>query len=87
MADLNQLERVVWSVAGGWASDDDVALCTPTTSASLRAIDRLIAETEDDLASVRSLSGDERDQVVADFTETLESLRSTAARLRPPALR
>ena len=57
--------------------------CTPTTWCA-SAIDRLIAETEDDLASVRSLSGDERDQVIADFAETLESLHSTAARLRPP---
>ena len=87
MADLNQLERVVWSVAGGWASDDDVALLHADHVVSLRAIDRLIAETEDDLASVRSLSGDERDQVIADFAETLESLHSTAARLRPPAPR
>ena len=85
MADLNQLERVVWSVAGGWASDDDVALLHADHVVSLRAIDRLIIETEDDLASVRSLSGDERDQVVADLAETLDSLRSTAARLRPPA--
>ena len=33
---------------------------------------------------MRSLAGDERDQVVADLTETLDSLRATAARLRPP---
>jgi len=44
----------------------------------------LIRETDDDLASVRSLSGAERDQVVADLTETLQSLRDVAARVRRP---
>jgi hypothetical protein len=33
---------------------------------------------------VRSLTGSERDQVVADLTETVQSLRNVAARLRPP---
>lgn len=84
MLDLNQLEHVVWSVAGGWASDDDVALFNANKAASLRTIDRLIAEATDDLASVRSLPGEERDQVVADFNDTLESLHLAAARLRPP---
>ena len=51
---------------------------------SLAVVDALIRETEDDLGSVRSLTGDERDQVVADLTETLQSLRDVAARLRRP---
>ena len=40
MPDLKQLERVVWSIAGGWASDDDVALLHADHVVSLRAIDR-----------------------------------------------
>ena len=47
-------------------------------------LDRLILDAEADLASVRNLTGDERDQVVADFTDTLDGLRSTEAKLRPP---
>ncbi|WP_162941942.1 DEAD/DEAH box helicase [Desertimonas flava] len=84
MLDLNQLEDVVWSVADGRATDDEIALLHADKAASLRTIDRLIAEAEEDLEAVRSLPGEERDQVVADFNEMLESLHSTAARLRPP---
>ena len=47
-------------------------------------LDRLIIDVEDDLASARSLVGDERDQVVADLAETLDGLRGTVARLRRP---
>ncbi|MEO7369211.1 MAG: DEAD/DEAH box helicase, partial [Ilumatobacteraceae bacterium] len=47
-------------------------------------LDRMIIEAEDDLESVRNLTGEEREQVVADFTDTLHGLRATAARLRPP---
>ena len=47
-------------------------------------LDRLVIDAEDDLESVRNIRGEERDQVVADFTDTLQGLRSTAALLRPP---
>ena len=84
MLDVRQLEPVVWSIADGRGSDDDLALFHADEQASLRVLDRLIDEAEADLASVRSLPGDERDQVVADFTETLHGLQAAAARLRPP---
>ena len=84
MLDLNQLEHVVWSVADGRATDEDVTLFNADKAASLRIIDRLIAEAEEDLDSVRALPGEERDQIVADLNESLESLHATAARLRPP---
>ena len=45
-------------------------------------LDRLLGEAQDALASVRDLTGDERAQVVADFTDTVQSLRMTA---RPAA--
>jgi hypothetical protein len=83
MLDVRQLERGIWSIADGRGSDDDLALLLADERASLAVLDRLILETEDDLASVRNLPGEERDQVVADLSETLESLLATAARFRP----
>ena len=85
MVENGQLEGVIWSIADGRASDDDLAMLRDDPARSLAVLDRLIIEAEDDLASVRNLDGDERDQVVADFVETIRSLRQTAAILRPPA--
>src|SRR5829696_143231 len=82
MAELELLEPSVWSIASGRGSEDDVARLHADENASRRLLDRLILEAESDLASVRSLPDDVRDQVVADFTETLAALRATASRLR-----
>ena len=84
MAEVRQLEAAIWSIADGRGSADDLALFEADEQRSLALLDGLIIGAEDDLASVRHLTGDERDQVVADFTDTLDSLRATAARLRPP---
>ncbi|MGH9134703.1 MAG: SNF2-related protein [Ilumatobacteraceae bacterium] len=84
MLDSRQLETVIWSIADGRGSDADLERLRADEPASLAVLDRLIIEAEDDLASVRGLPGDERDQVVADFTDTLDSLLATAAILRPP---
>ncbi len=83
--DSQQLEAAIWSISEGRGSDDELELLRADQRVSLSLLDRLIIEAEEDLASVRNLTGDERDQVVADFTDTLQGLRSTAARLRPPA--
>ena len=83
MLDVRQLEAGIWSIADGRASDEDFALFHADERASLAILDRLILEAEDDLEAVRKLPGEERDQVVADLTETLESLIATAARFRP----
>jgi superfamily II DNA or RNA helicase len=79
-----QLESVIWSIADGRGSDDDMARLLADESLSVWTIDRMIFDFEERLQSVRSLRGDERDQVIADFTETLDSLHATRARLRPP---
>jgi hypothetical protein len=79
-----QLEAAIWSISEGRGSDDELALLRADERMSLSLLDRLIMDAEADLASVRNLTGEERDQVVADFTDTLDGLRSTAARLRPP---
>jgi superfamily II DNA or RNA helicase len=84
MSDLRQLERAIWRISDGRGSADDLSLFEADEDASLAILDRLIIAAEDDLDSVRNLSGDERDQVVNDFIETLAGLRSAAARLRPP---
>ena len=83
MVEVRQLETAIWSIADGRASADDLALFETDEGRTLAVLDRLIGDAEDDLASVRGIHGDERDQVVADFTDTLKSLHRTAARLRP----
>ncbi len=86
MVDAQQLEAAIWSIADGLGSDDDLGIIDADAGASLAVLDRLIIETEDHLAGVRGLPGDERDQVVADFMQTLTSLRVTAARFRPASV-
>ena len=85
MVEVRQLETAIWSIADGRASADDLALFEADETVSLAVLDRLIGDAEDDLASVRGIKGDERDQVVADFADTLKNLHRTAARLRPLA--
>lgn len=84
MVDVRQLEAAIWSIADGRARADDLALFESDEQASVSMLDRLIIGAEDDLDSVSGLHGDERDQVVADFADTLDSLRAARARLRPP---
>ena len=83
MIDSPELEAAIWSIADGRGSADDLARFQADERASLVVLDRLIIDVEGDLASARSLVGDERDRVVADLAETLDSLRVTVARLRP----
>ncbi|MEA3185275.1 MAG: hypothetical protein QOJ74_1752, partial [Ilumatobacteraceae bacterium] len=83
MRDSPQLIAAIWSISEGRGSDDELELLRADELASLTVLDRLIGETEADLAVVRNLPGEERDQVVADFTDTLHGLRATVARLRP----
>ncbi len=84
MLDMRQLETVIWAIADGDGTDDDLAVLHADERASLVVLDRLIVDTEEDLASVRNLRGEEREQVIADFTELLDGLRAAEARLRPP---
>ena len=84
MIDSSELEAAIWSIADGRSSADDLARFHDDERASLVVLDRLMIDVEDDLASARSLAGDERDQVVADLAETLDGLRGTVARLRRP---
>ena len=83
MHPTRELESAIWMIADGRGSDADVALLEADSRASLLVLERLIADAEDDIQSVRGLSGAERQQVVADFEATLKSLLETAARLLP----
>ena len=76
-----ELEAAIWSVADGRGSADDLARLHADERASLAVLDRLIIDVEHDLASARSLVGDERDQVVADLAGTLDSLRGTVGEI------
>ena len=86
MVDLARIESAIWSMTDGRASADDIAAFEADERTSLMVLDRMIGDVEDDLAAVRSLPGDERDQVVADFEATVAGLWSTMARYRelPP---
>ena len=72
MLESQQLEAAIWSISEGRGSDDELALLRADQRVSLSLLDRLILDAEADLASVRNLTGEERDQVVADFTDTLD---------------
>ena len=72
MRDSQQLIAAIWSISEGRGSGDELELLRADERASLSVLDRLILETEEDLAVVRNLPGEERDQVVADFTDTLD---------------
>ncbi len=82
MVDITQLESAIWSIADGQGTDDDRALLRAGGQTALSVLDGLIQEAEDGLESVRNLSGDERDQVVGDFVDTIRGLRATADVLR-----
>ena len=77
------LEDAIWSIADGRGSAEDLARLHADERSSRLMLDRLIVDAEGGLASARSLAGDERDRVVADLAETLDSLRGALARLRP----
>src|SRR3954471_13636249 len=78
-----ELESATWAVAEGRATGEQLALFQSEPDASLRMLQRLIDDTDDSLASVRGLPGDERDQVVADFEEELAKLIAIQNSLMP----
>ncbi len=83
MLDARQLEASIWRIADGRPSDDDLARFHLDERASLYILDRLLGEAEEELAHARTLPAVERELVVADFSDTLDSLKATYLRLRP----
>ncbi len=86
MPDARQLESTIWAIVDGRGNDAALASLDEHPGATLVVLDRLLVDTEEDIASVRNLPGDERDQVLADFNETLAGLRSIEAHFRPVAV-
>jgi superfamily II DNA or RNA helicase len=83
MVDVGQLEAAIWSIADGRAATDAFGLLRTDERTSLALLDRLIRTATEDLDAVRNLPGDEREQVVTDFTTTLDGLRGIVEELRP----
>ncbi|HET6795286.1 MAG TPA: DEAD/DEAH box helicase, partial [Acidimicrobiales bacterium] len=69
-----QFDFAVEAAAAGDATPDQLALLEADRPRWRRTLERLLAETEDNLVAVRSLSGPERAQVVADFEQERERL-------------
>src|SRR3954470_2460031 len=68
------LEDAVWAAAEGHASAEQLALLEADRRAAAAIADRLMDDTEEQLAAVEQLAGPERSQVVADFTGLLAGL-------------
>ena len=81
---LIELEMAAWAVAEGRATPAQRAVFETDTAATLRALERMIIDTELDLESVRRISGPEREQVLTDFTTTLRELESLHSLLSRP---
>jgi hypothetical protein len=75
------LEAAAWAAVDGIASDEQLALLESDAPGWRRTLERLLDETEDNLDSVRDLSGPERDQVLADIQAEFERLEAAYDRL------
>jgi len=87
MLDTRHLEPVIWAIAEGRASDDDLERFHADERLSLYAVDRMLDDVEESIDSVRSMRGDERGQVLADFHDTLDALLAVANLVRPTSSR
>jgi len=70
-------EAAVWAAVEGRASDEQRALLEADPAGHLRAVERLIDDTDDRLDAARQLKGAERALVVSDFETDLALLEST----------
>ncbi len=70
------LEDAVWAAAEGTATAEHLALIEADPEVSRRALEDLIDDYDERLEAVRALSTPERDQVVADFEESLGRLEA-----------
>jgi superfamily II DNA or RNA helicase len=76
-----QFESLVASAAAGEARDDELEVLRADPDAWRETLLDLLADTDDALAKVRTLTGPERDQVVADFESERASLSRALRRL------
>jgi hypothetical protein len=87
----HELEAAVEAAASGEATAAQLALLEAHPARWRATLVRLLQDTEEDLAAVRNLRGEERDQVVADFEQERDRLVAALDRLlgaardgRPP---
>src|SRR4051812_30194542 len=75
-----QLDMYALAEAEGYATAEQRAELEADPTAWRAALARLLREAQDNLRGARSLPGDERDQVVADFESEVGRLTAAAAR-------
>ena len=80
---LDDLNFEAWATAdaAGWATPDEVAALQAAPDAWVAALRRLIMETDEALTGAGRITGDERDQVLADLRGERRRLGAALARL------
>lgn len=81
----DDLELAIWAVADGRASAPQLELFKADTKRSLRVLGRMIDDIEDQLDVVFDSTDEFRDQIVADFENTLDQFFAVQDILIPPA--
>jgi hypothetical protein len=83
-SDTDALEAAAFADAEGVATAEQRGLLEADAAAWRRALERLVRETENALASARTVKGPERAQVVTDVQTTLRRLKAASKRARKP---
>ena len=81
------LESATWAAAEGRATPGQLAMLEEDATGWQRTLDRLIADTEDNLASVRQRDGFERELAEADIEDDLARLARPRRAPEPPRRR
>ncbi len=76
-----ELEMAVWAVAESRATQEEIDLVDRDPAASRRMVASLMSRVDQDLDTVRGLSGRERELAVADLEEERDKLARAMARL------
>ena len=79
------LESATWAAAEGRATPEQLAMLEEDATGWQRTLDRLIGDTEDNLASVRQRDGFERELAEADLEDDLARLHALDELLNRPA--
>jgi len=80
---MEELDFAIEAEANGYASAPQLALLAGHRQAWRDGLRQLLRDTEANLASVRNLTGPERNQVVADFERERANLAAALRRLEP----
>jgi superfamily II DNA or RNA helicase len=78
-----QFDEYVRAEADGYARPEELAALEADPVAWRSSLQLLLREAKEGLQSARSLTGDERQQVVADFEDEVHRLEAAARRLNP----